>query len=85
VEPLIERAPTALRASEHADEHAMTCGDCADRSRRPETCPRAPHAEVVEKIVHLRRTYHFNPTKISIYLQAVEPRAFLRVRNHGSD
>ncbi len=40
-----------------------------DRSRRPKTCPHATDAEVVEKIVHLRRTYHFGPTKISMYLQ----------------
>jgi len=40
-----------------------------DRSRRPKTCPHETHAEVVEKIVHLRRTYHFGPTKISMYLQ----------------
>jgi transposase len=39
-----------------------------DRSHRPKTCPHATDAEVVDKIVHLRRTYHFGPTKISMYL-----------------
>ena len=34
-----------------------------DRSRRSKTCPHETHAEVVEKIVHLRRTYHFGPTR----------------------
>jgi transposase-like protein len=39
-----------------------------DRSRRPHTSPNATKAEVVGKIVYLRRNYHFGPHKISMYL-----------------
>jgi transposase InsO family protein len=39
-----------------------------DRSHRPHHSPNATQAEVVEKIVHLRRTYHFGPAKIVMYL-----------------
>jgi transposase len=40
-----------------------------DRSKRPRTSPNATSAEVVEKIVHLRRHYHFGPEKIQMYLK----------------
>lgn len=40
-----------------------------DRSRRPRTSPNATRAEVVDKIIHLRRTYHFGPGKIAMYLR----------------
>jgi transposase len=39
-----------------------------DRSQRPHHSPNATQAEIVEKIVHLRRTYHFGPAKIVMYL-----------------
>jgi transposase len=39
-----------------------------DRSRRPLTSPNATTGEVIGKIVCLRRTYHFGPEKISMYL-----------------
>jgi transposase-like protein len=41
-----------------------------DRSRRPHHSPRATQAEVVEKIVWLRRHYHFGPAKIAMYRPA---------------
>jgi transposase InsO family protein len=40
-----------------------------DRSRRPHVSPNATKAEVVEKIIYLRRSYHFGPHKISMYLK----------------
>lgn len=40
-----------------------------DRSRRPLTSPNATTGEVVGKIVHLRKNYHFGPEKISMYLK----------------
>jgi len=39
-----------------------------DYSRRPHTSPNATRAEVVGKIVYLRRHYHFGPHKIAMYL-----------------
>jgi transposase InsO family protein len=39
------------------------------RSRRPHTSPQAIHGEVIGKIIHLRKTYHFGPRKISMYLK----------------
>jgi transposase len=39
-----------------------------DRSRAPHTCPHATEAEVVGKIIYLRRSYHFGPHKIAMYL-----------------
>jgi len=44
-------------------------GDLRERSRRPLTSPRATHAEVVSKIIYLRRHYHQGPQKISMYLK----------------
>jgi hypothetical protein len=38
------------------------------RSRRPHTSPNATSGEVIGKIVHLRKNYHFGPAKISMYL-----------------
>jgi transposase InsO family protein len=40
-----------------------------ERSRRPHVSPNATKAEVVGKIVYLRRNYHFGPHKISMYLK----------------
>lgn len=40
-----------------------------DRSKRPRTSPNATRADVVDKIIHLRRNYHFGPEKIAMYLQ----------------
>jgi hypothetical protein len=40
-----------------------------ERSRRPHVSPNATKAEVVGKILYLRRPYHFGPHKISIYLK----------------
>jgi transposase len=39
------------------------------RSRRPHTSPNATSGEVIGKIVHLRKAYHFGPAKISMYLK----------------
>jgi transposase len=39
-----------------------------DRSQRPHHSPRATQAEVVEKILWLRKHYHFGPAKIAMYL-----------------
>jgi transposase InsO family protein len=39
------------------------------RSRRPLTSPNATGGEVIGKIVHLRKNYHFGPAKISMYLK----------------
>jgi transposase-like protein len=39
------------------------------RSRKPHTSPSAASGEVIDKIVHLRTTYHFGPAKISMYLK----------------
>ncbi|HYT78985.1 MAG TPA: helix-turn-helix domain-containing protein [Actinomycetota bacterium] len=40
-----------------------------DRSRRPLVSPNGTDAEVVGKIVYLRRHYHFGPHKIARYLK----------------
>ena len=40
-----------------------------ERSRRPLTSPNATQAEVVGKIIYLRRHYHQGPQKISMYLK----------------
>jgi transposase len=40
-----------------------------DRSRRPHVIPHATKPEVIDKIVYLRRNYHFGPHKISMYLK----------------
>jgi transposase InsO family protein len=40
-----------------------------DRSRRPHVIPHATKPEVVDKIVYLRKHYHFGPHKISMYLK----------------
>src|SRR5437867_6694961 len=39
-----------------------------DRSRRPRSHPRATPWEVVEKVLYLRRYYHFGPGRIQMYL-----------------
>lgn len=40
-----------------------------DRSSRPLVSPKVTDAEVVGKIIHLRRHYHFGPLKIAMYLR----------------
>jgi transposase len=40
-----------------------------DCSSAPMHCPNVTQPEVVEKIIHLRRHYHFGPLKIAMYLQ----------------
>ena len=40
-----------------------------DRSSRPRSSPRQTHVDVVNKIIYLRRHYHFGPAKISMYLK----------------
>jgi transposase InsO family protein len=40
-----------------------------DRSKRPRSSPNATRAEVIEKIIHLRSSYHFGPEKIQMYLK----------------
>jgi transposase len=39
-----------------------------DRSNRPHRSPRITQAEVIEKIVWLRKHYHFGPAMIAMYL-----------------
>jgi len=39
-----------------------------DRSSRPHRSPNSTQAEVIEKIVWLRKHYHFGPAKIAMYL-----------------
>ncbi len=43
--------------------------DSATCPRRPLTSPNATTGEVMGKIVYLRKTYHFGPEKISMYLK----------------
>ena len=40
-----------------------------DRSSRPRVSPNATPTEVVGKIIYLRRSYHFGPHKIAMYLK----------------
>lgn len=40
-----------------------------DRSSRPHTSPNATSTEVVGRIVYLRRSYHFGPHRIAMYLK----------------
>jgi transposase len=49
------------------EEHGVE--DLRERSRRPHVSPNATRAEVVGKIVYLRRHYHFGPCKIAMYLK----------------
>lgn len=51
------------RYEEHGEEGLR------DRSSRPHYSPNATNTEVVGKIIHLRRNYHFGPRKISMYLK----------------
>jgi len=39
-----------------------------DGSSRPHYCPHETRTEIVGKIVYLRRSYHFGPRKIAMYL-----------------
>lgn len=55
-----------------------------DRSRRPLVSPNATSAEVVGKILYLRRSYHFGPHKIAMYLKryhdvAISPSGVWRI------
>ncbi len=38
-----------------------------DRSSRPHESPNTTEVDVVAKIVYLRQTYHFGPSKIAMY------------------
>lgn len=49
----------------HATHGAAGVGD---RSRRPHQSPGATSADVVRKILYLRQTYHFGPSRIAAYL-----------------
>lgn len=40
-----------------------------DGSKRPHTCPRETHVDIVSKILYLRQNYHFGPAKIAMYLK----------------
>lgn len=40
-----------------------------DRSRRPHSHPRMTPWEVIEKVLYLRRSYHFGPARIAMYLE----------------
>jgi transposase InsO family protein len=40
-----------------------------DRSSRPHASPNATKADVVGKIVYLRRSYHFGPHRVAMYLK----------------
>lgn len=52
------------RRYQSAGESALRNG-----SSRPHHSPRATPAEIVEKILYLRRYYHFGPHRISMYLK----------------
>jgi len=39
-----------------------------DRSSRPHSSPKVSQAEVIERILWLRKHYHFGPAKIAMYL-----------------
>lgn len=41
----------------------------AERSRRPQMCPRQTSAKIVGKIKYYRRRYHYGPKRIGFYLQ----------------
>ena len=40
-----------------------------DRGSRPHHSPTATKGEVVERVVHLRQSYHFGPARIAMYLK----------------
>ena len=40
-----------------------------DGSSRPLNSPNATHPEIVHKVIYLRRSYHFGPGRISMYLR----------------
>jgi transposase InsO family protein len=40
-----------------------------DNSSRPHHSPKATDPEIIQKVIYLRRSYHFGPNKISMYLQ----------------
>ena len=42
-----------------------------DRSSALRRSPNATQADIVGKIVHLRRGYHFGPHKVSMYLRRI--------------
>jgi transposase InsO family protein len=55
-----------------------------DRSSRPHSSPNATKADVVSRIVYLRRSYHFGPHKIAMYLKryhdvAISPSGVWRI------
>lgn len=57
-----------------------------DRSSAPHRMPTATSPEIVEKILWLRRQYHFGPHKIAMYLKryhevAISPSGVWRILN----
>lgn len=40
-----------------------------DGSSRPLRSPNATDPEIIGKVIHLRRSYHFGPARISMYLR----------------
>ena len=55
-----------------------------DGSSRPRYCPHQTDAEIVSKVVYLRRHYHFGPRRIAMYLAryhevAVSPSGVWRI------
>lgn len=59
--------PTFYKWRNRYEEHGED--GLRDGSSRPHHSPNATQAEVVAKIVYLRRYYHFGPLKISMYLK----------------
>jgi transposase-like protein len=51
-----------------------------DRSLRPHHSPRATQVDVVEKILWLRKHFHFGPAKVAMYLGPVPRRDHLHLR-----
>ena len=52
-----------------------------DRSSRPHRSPRVTQAEVIEKILWLRKHYHFGPDTIAMYLSRYHRRHHLQLRS----
>lgn len=40
-----------------------------DLSKKPKHSPKATKPEIIEKIIYLRKNYHFGPTRIKMYLE----------------
>jgi transposase len=59
--------PTYYKWLRRYEEHGIE--GLRERSPRPHVSPSETKAEVVGKIVYLRRSYHFGPHKIAMYLK----------------